>query len=159
MITLLIINLLSFNFYNFPCFFFCDLFRALRRENAYNLVISLTSCPSNELLNCGEELRVRAEVIVAVNMVMTMRPRRIHNTPNRRPINDLGVLSPYLRKIKLKLTRYFHFHHVHEHLTICKCIVAFFDRGNTLRCYGPRGGGGGARDSAYERSGDARRKF
>ena len=59
-------------------------------------VIKLTSIPPKAFVNSGKALFVSADVTVAVNMVMTIKPTRIHNMLNRRPMNDRGALSPYL---------------------------------------------------------------
>ena len=61
-------------------------------------VIKLTCIPPKALVNSGKALFVSADVTVAVNMVMRIKPTRIHNMLNRRPMNDLGALSPYLHE-------------------------------------------------------------
>ena len=52
-------------------------------------------------MNSGKALLVSADVTVAVNIVITTKPIRIHSTLNRRPMSDLGTLSPYLHKSKV----------------------------------------------------------
>ena len=62
------------------------------------VIVKVTFIPSKVLVNSGKALLVSADVTVAVNIVITTKPIRIHSTLNRRPRSDLGALSPYLHK-------------------------------------------------------------
>lgn len=60
----------------------------------------LTSLPSMSLHFVPSRAACMAFVNKAVNIDNMSAPTKIHTTPNKRPRDDFGVLSPYLVRLK-----------------------------------------------------------